>query len=259
MLMKIKSFLLACIALTASAPLLLADEFLSNEVKIHYYETGQGESVILIHGLYSSARMNWELPGVTARLARHFRVIALDNRGHGQSDKPEGDDQYGPEMAEDIVRLMDHLQIKKAHVVGYSLGGMITMKLLTLHPERVQSAVLGGMGWLKEGSALQRFWEVLPEHRNSPVPPACLRGMAKLAVTEEQVRAIHVPVTIIVGERDPCRGLYVRPLRRIRPDWPERVVPDAGHISCVTKPEFRDELAVALLRQADATNPTVNH
>jgi pimeloyl-ACP methyl ester carboxylesterase len=248
--MRLKDVLLTCLALTAGAAMLRADEFVSNGVKIHYQITGQGEPVILIHGLYSSARMNWDLPGVTAKLAEHFQVIALDNRGHGLSDKPQGEDQYGPEMAEDIVRLMDHLQIQKAHVVGYSLGGMITLKLLTLHPERVRSAVLGGMGWLKEGSSLQRVWEMLPDRGRSTVPPACVHGAAQLAVTEEQVKAVRVPVTIIVGDRDPCRRLYVQPLRRIRPDWPERVVVGAGHVNCILKPQFKDELEKALEQQA---------
>jgi pimeloyl-ACP methyl ester carboxylesterase len=207
--MRTTFILLTLLVLAVGMAVLRADEFDSKGVRIHYEIKGEGEPVILIHGLYASAAANWNLPGVTEKLATHFQVIALDNRGHGQSDKPGGEDQYGPEMAEDIVRLMDHLKIQKAHVVGYSLGGMITLKLLTLHPERVKSAVLGGMGWLKEGSELQRFWEALPGRGASTVPPACLHGMAKLAVTEEQVRAVKVPVTIIVGDRDPCRRLYV--------------------------------------------------
>ena len=139
--------------------MLHADEFNSNGVKIHYLVEGKGDPVILVHGLYSSTMMNWQAPGIMADLAKHYQVIAFDNRGHGQSGKPEAEDQYGVQMAEDVVRLMDHLQLRKAHVVGYSLGGMITMKLLTLRPERVTTAVLGGMGWLKTGSPLQHFWD----------------------------------------------------------------------------------------------------
>ena len=252
--MKTRIVSLTLAALAAGAAALRADDFLSKGVKIHYEVSGQGEPVILIHGLYSSARMNWGLPGITAALAQHFQVIALDNRGHGQSDKPDGEDQYGPEMAEDIVRLMDHLHIQKARVVGYSLGGMITMKLLTLHPERVRSAVLGGMGWLQEGSPLQRFWETLPG-RSALVPAACLHGMAKLAVTEAQVKAVRVPVTIIVGDRDPCRRLYVEPLLRIRPDWPEKVISGAGHLNCIFKSEFKNELQKALRQPVAGDQP----
>ena len=223
-----------------------ADDFDSAGTRIHYTVTGQGEPVILIHGLYSSAKMNWEMPGITAELAKRYRVIALDCRGHGLSDKPEEEGKYGPEMAQDVVRLMDHLKISKAHVVGYSMGGMITMKLLTMHPDRVSSAVLGGMGWLKTDSPLQRFWEVAKGRGKQRVPVACLHGFSELAVTEHEVKAVKVPVTIVVGDRDPCRRMYVEPLRRIRPDWPEHVIAGAGHLNCVAKPAFKTQLKTAL-------------
>src|SRR5437764_612909 len=98
--------------------------FDSRGVKIHYTVEGQGAPVVLIHGLHSSADINWRVPGTIKTLAAHYRVIAFDVRGHGHSDKPDKDDAYGVEMAEDVVRLMDHLKIDKAHIVGYSMGGM---------------------------------------------------------------------------------------------------------------------------------------
>jgi len=226
--------------------MLHAEEFNSNGVKIHYVVMGKGEPVILVHGLYSSAKMNWEMPGTVAQLARHYQVIAFDNRGHGQSGKPEAVDQYGVQMAEDVVRLMDYLHLPKAHLVGYSLGGMVTMKLLTLHPERVSSAVLGGMGWLKAGSPLQHVWDGFKGRGISTLPAACLAGIAELAVTEAEVKAVRVPVTIIVGDRDPCRLMYVEPLRRVRPDWPEHAIADAGHLNCILKAEFKAQIEAAL-------------
>lgn len=81
------------------------------------------------------------------------------------------------------------------------------MKLLTTHPQRVKSAVLSGMGWLKSGSRLQTFWELVPDRGNQKVPVACLHGLAQLTVTEAEVKAVRVPVTIIVGEKDPCRRM----------------------------------------------------
>ena len=234
------------VVVSGGARLLHAGEFTSNGVKIHYVVEGQGEPVILVHGLNSSAKVNWVTPGTVTALAERYRVIAFDNRGHGQSGRPEADDQYGVQMVEDVVRLMDHLQITKASVAGYSLGGMIAMKLLALHPERVSSAVLGGMGWLDADSPQQHFWEVTTGRRHTTVPAACLRGMAKLAVTQAEIKAVSVPVTIIVGELDPCRRLYVEPLLRVRPDWPEHVVQGAGHINCVTKPDFKTQLEAAL-------------
>jgi pimeloyl-ACP methyl ester carboxylesterase len=223
-----------------------ADDFESAGVKIHYTVSGQGDPVLLVHGLYSSALMNWDLPGITKELALHYPVIAPDLRGHGQSGKPAGEAAYGTQMVEDMVRLMDHLGIKKARMAGYSMGGMIVMKLLVLHPDRVETAVLGGMGWLKQSSPLQRVWERMSPPNLGGTPAACVNAIAQLAVTADEVRAIKTPVTVIVGDRDPCRRLYVAPLQTIRPDWPVRIIAGAGHIECVGKPEFKTELEKAL-------------
>src|SRR5437899_2485287 len=229
-------------------PALPADEvashtFDSKGVSIYYTVEGAGPPVLLVHGLYSSGQMNWRLPGVTKALAKDYQVVTIDVRGHGGSGKPEKDSDYGVEMVEDLVRLLDQLNIKKAHVIGYSMGGMITMKLLTTHPERVESAILGGMGWLREGSRLQEFWGRLPERQNAKgTPQACPRSLGALAVTESEVKAIKLPVEVIVGDHDPVRGMYVEPLKTMRPDWPVKVVPDAGHITCITQPEFRDDI-----------------
>jgi pimeloyl-ACP methyl ester carboxylesterase len=216
--------------------------FDSKGVSIRYTVEGKGDPVLLIHGLYSSGQVNWRAPGVVKALVANHEVITMDVRGHGGSDKPQQADAYGLAMVEDVVRLLDHLGIKKAHIAGYSMGGMITMKLLTTHPERVKSAVLGGMGWLKEGSALQNFWSELPERKGGGTPSACVRSFGALAVTEAEVKAIRVPVTVIVGERDPVKGLYVEPLEKIRADWPVAVIPEAGHINCIFKPAFKEDI-----------------
>src|SRR5207249_2155515 len=142
---------------------------------ISYTVEGKGEPVVLIHGLYASAQVNWRAPGVIRILATNHQVIAPDVRGHAASGKPEQESAYGVEMAEDIVRLLDHLKIPKAHIVGYSMGGMITMKLLTRHPDRVKSALLGGMGWLREGSPLQNSWSRFRERPGSVPPSVCVR------------------------------------------------------------------------------------
>src|SRR5207302_6396416 len=73
-----------------------------------------------------------------------FQVIALDCRGHGKSDKPHDPAQYGPEMAADVVRLLDHLKIEKAHLIGYSSGAFIAGKVAAIHHELVLSVVYGG-------------------------------------------------------------------------------------------------------------------
>jgi len=122
--------------------------FDSNGVRIHYTVEGEGEPVILVHGLAANADLNWRRPGVIRALSRHYRVIAFDLRGHGLSGKPQDPNAYGSEMIEDIARLMDHLKIGKAHIAGYSLGGFLLLKFLAVHPERVQSAAICAAGWI---------------------------------------------------------------------------------------------------------------
>jgi pimeloyl-ACP methyl ester carboxylesterase len=222
----------------------------SNGVSISYTVEGKGEPVVLIHGLYASAQVNWRAPGVIRILATNHQVIALDVRGHAASGKPTQEADYGVEMAEDIVRLLDHLKIPKTHIVGYSMGGMITMKLLTRHPDRVKSALLGGMGWLREGSPLQKSWSRMRDRPGSVPPSVCIRSLGALAVTEEEVKAIKVPVAVIIGENDPIRRLYVEPLERIRTDWPVTLVPAAGHLDCILMPEFKQGIKKWLEEQA---------
>jgi len=166
-------FALASVALSLTAMSSVADEFDSAGVKIHYAVQGRGDPVILIHGLYSSGRMNWDMPGTSALIAKHFQVITLDCRGHGRSDKPEAANAYGTNMVEDVVRLMDHLNIKQARLAGYSMGGMISMKLAVTHPERVTAVVLGGMGWLKSGALLNSVWDNVNRSKFN-VPASCL-------------------------------------------------------------------------------------
>jgi pimeloyl-ACP methyl ester carboxylesterase len=242
---KIFSFAFACIALMLSAMHSVADEFDSAGVKIHYAIRGNGEPVILIHGLYSSGRMNWDLPGTTTLLAKHFQVVALDCRGHGRSDKPHAEDAYGTQMVEDVVRLMDHLKIQRARVAGYSMGGMIGMKLTVTHPGRVNQLVLGGMGWHKAGARMNSVWDKMDRNRFN-VPPACAKSFPALTVTEAEIKAVKIPVTMIVGDSDPCRQWYVEPLHEVRPDWLVHIIAGAGHINCVTKPDFKTQLAAAL-------------
>src|ERR1035437_8152878 len=196
----------------------------SNGVPIQYTVEGKGEPVVLIHGLYASARINWHAPGTIRALAKDYQAIALDVRGHGGSGKPKEEAAYGVEMMEDVVRLLDHLKVQKAHMVGYSMGGMIIMKLLTRHPDRVQSAVLGGMGWLRENGLKQSSWVQVPPRQRAATPAACVHSLGTLAVTEAELKAIRVPVTVLVGEHDPCRRLYVVPLQQIRDDWPVTLI-----------------------------------
>jgi pimeloyl-ACP methyl ester carboxylesterase len=121
------------------------DQFFdSNGVRIRYVDQGSGPPVVLIHGFSGSLESGWVETGVLPNLATDYRVIALDCRGFGQSDKPHDPKSYGIEMSQDVVRLLDHLGIPRAHIVGHSMGAGITAQLLTTHPDRFLTATLSG-------------------------------------------------------------------------------------------------------------------
>jgi pimeloyl-ACP methyl ester carboxylesterase len=112
-------------------------------IKIHYLTLGKGTPVILIHGYTGSAEGNWFRNGIAQALAKTNLVVAIDCRNHGRSDKPQ---PGGPGRAEDVIELMDHLKIQKAHFHGYSMGGGIVGRLMAMIPDRFITAGFGGSG-----------------------------------------------------------------------------------------------------------------
>jgi pimeloyl-ACP methyl ester carboxylesterase len=97
--------------------------------------------------------------GNLAALAADHPVVAIDLPGFGRSDKPATADAYGLQWIEDIALLLDQLNIRKAHIVGYSVGGIVALKFIAEHPDRVLSGTLSGMGWLAQGGGFQKIWE----------------------------------------------------------------------------------------------------
>ncbi len=116
----------------------------SDGVQIHYLTQGEsGSPVILVHGFTSSARGNWFNQGIVQHLVDNHQVIAIDMRNHGDSDTVnEGE----PGIVRDVLELMDHLQIDRAHMHGYSMGGYTTLAVLAVAPERLITASVGGAG-----------------------------------------------------------------------------------------------------------------
>ena len=107
----------------AAAPAAPPDQFFdSNGVRIRYVEQGQGPAIVLMHGYTGTLDRHFIANGVFANFAKDYRVIAMDLRGHGKSDKPHDPNAYGETMAGDVVRLLDHVKIPRAHVLGYLLG-----------------------------------------------------------------------------------------------------------------------------------------
>ena len=203
-------------------------------VKIHFLIEGTGEPVVLIHGLDSSARVNWQMPGTIDALARDHQVIAIDLPGYGESDKPDDPAAYGEQWVDDVILLLDRLNIRKAHIVGYSMGGMVALKLIAEHPDRVISGTLGGAGWLREDSILQKIW--------THMRTLGARSITELALTADQLKAIRIPVEILLGDRDPMKKLYVEPLETVRSDWRVIEIEGAGHLNCIFKKQFIDEI-----------------
>ncbi len=119
--------------------------YFDNEgVKIYYEIEGKGHDLFMIHGFAANIEMNWRMPNWIKVLKDEHRLILMDCRGHGKSDKPVDPAQYGIKMMEDIVKLMDHLSIEKSNFFDYSMDSRLTLNLLLREPKRVNCAILGG-------------------------------------------------------------------------------------------------------------------
>ncbi len=191
------------------SPAFAADEtFDSNGVKIRYVTEGKGVPVVLIHGWMSDSSM-WggDLAGNTKlKPAEGFMVIALDCRGHGKSDKPHDVKKYGTEVAEDIVRLLDHLKIEKAHLVGYSSGSFIAGKVVASHPDRILSVVYGGQAPVIQGkvketdfSECELFAKTVDEGKSLGAYLLAIMPAKEKKMTETQADAL---ARVLYGKKD---------------------------------------------------------
>lgn len=247
----------------------------SDGIKIHYLEEGQptapGAPVILIHGYTGNARGNWFLNGVADALAKRHWVVAIDCRGHGQSEKPHDAKMYGPRMAADVIELMDHLKIEKAHVHGYSMGGAITTQLLAMHPDRLLTAAYGGSG----------VPEVDPEQKakvpadNDGTDPKAAEASAKLRSNpdrdEEALRAvlaypwkpgergkidltkIKIPVLAINGELDKPNAKTHRMQRELG-NFKSVVLPGKSHLTAIMAGYIPPQYIESLVAFIDAND-----
>lgn len=204
--------------------------FRHGDVEIAYLDEGQGEPIVLIHGFASNREVNWTYPGwVSTLTGAGRRVIALDNRGHGQSTKLyDPSDYHTRKMAEDVRALLDHLGISRADLFGYSMGARITAFLAVAHPERVRSAILGGLGYkLIDGVGLPesiaealeapsladvtdptaRTFRAFADQTKSDrrALAACIRG-SRQVMSVDEVSQIATPALVAVGTKDDVAG-----------------------------------------------------
>lgn len=142
-----------------SPPPLAPSGFIDSDgLKIHYESFGEGDPIILVHGWGVGLEFNWVATGWVEALQSKRQVIALDVRGHGDSDKPHQQDLYSYSvMARDVLSLMDHFGIGRADLMGYSLGAFSGVHLLGHHQERFNSMILAGIGDETEESAAEAF------------------------------------------------------------------------------------------------------
>jgi pimeloyl-ACP methyl ester carboxylesterase len=243
--------------------------FHHEDVELAFLDEGKGEPIVLVHGFASNAAVNWVQPGWFTTLKNAGRrVIALDNRGHGASAKLYDPARYHSAlMAEDVRALLDHLGLLRADVMGYSMGARIAAYLALKHPERVRSAILGGLGGhLIEGFGIPasvadafeapslnavadpvgRTFRAFAEQTKSDLKAlaACLRG-SRQTLAREEVAAIKLPVLIAVGSLDPIAGSAAE-LASLLPRGQVLDIPQRDHMTAVGDRVFKQGVVAFL-------------
>ncbi|MGL4396472.1 MAG: alpha/beta fold hydrolase [Hyphomicrobium sp.] len=250
--------------------------FDSAGVDIAFLDTGGGADrppVLLIHGFASNVSTNWVSTSWIDTLTKAgYRVIALDNRGHGASAKLYELSDYGsPLMAEDASRLLAHLAIPQAHVVGYSMGARITAFLALAHPEQVRSVVFSGLGInMVRGLAgtgpiahaleapsiadvtnpTARTFRAFAEQTRSDLKAlaVCIRA-ARSPITAEMIGMIGCPALVAVGDEDVVGG-PAEDLARLLPKGRAFVIEGRDHMKAVGDRTHKAAVA-AFLKNVD--------
>lgn len=238
--------------------------FIHDTLEIAYFDAGKadGPSILLIHGFASSAKVNWVFPSWLKTLGdAGYRVVALDNRGHGASAKPHDPAVYHPHtMAGDAVALLDHLGIDQTHIMGYSMGARIAAFLALAHPQRVHSLVFGGLGigmvsgvgdWDPIADALLapslddvehergRMFRAFAEQTKSDrrALAACISTSRDLLSAQDMAR-IAAPTLIAVGTKDDIAGSAAE-LAALMPQATAIDIPNRDHMLAVGDKVFK--------------------
>lgn len=244
-------------------------KFNSGGVEIAYETAGTGDPILLIHGFASTGRVNWWDTGWVKTLADSGRmVITFDHRGHGQSGKLYSSERYtAVDMAEDARRLLDHLAIPQADVMGYSMGARVSAFLTLLHPERVRRAVFAGLasrmitgvgGAEAIAQALEapsksdvtdiaaKSFRIFAEQTRSDLKAlaACIRS-SREKISAEDLGRISVPVLVVAGEKDDVAG-DVETLVAAIPGARGVTLPNRNHMNAVGDRGYKDAVLAFL-------------
>lgn len=238
--------------------------FTHDGLELAFFDEGDpsGAPVLLIHGFASTANVNWVHPGWLKTLGdAGYRVIAIDNRGHGASAKPRDAEAYRPwHMAGDAIALLDHLGIPEANIMGYSMGARISVFAALASPDRVHSLVLGGLGigmtdgvgdWDPIADALLapsidtvthargRMFRAFADQTKSDreALAACIRGSRDLVARSDMGR-IEAPTLIGVGTKDDIAG-SPQELAALMPHATALDIPGRDHMLAVGDRVFK--------------------
>jgi pimeloyl-ACP methyl ester carboxylesterase len=235
-------------------------------VRIAYEVIGNGEPVVLVHGFASDRMQNWRAPGWydTLTIAGR-RVIALDCRGHGESDKPHAIDAYGDRMVDDIALVMADTDVSSADVMGYSMGGMLTMGMMMRHPARVQRAIIAGVGetYFREAGIrrhaiadaltvsdpstladlVQKQFRLFAGQKGKDLAAlaACMRA-ERTVYPREQLGTWAGEVLVVCGENDILTGSPVG-LANVFPNGRAVTVPGRDHMTAVGDKVYKQAVA----------------
>lgn len=230
--------------------------------RIAYAVAGNGKPVLLIHGFASSREQNWGSTGWISRLTQdRFRVVSFDCRGHGHSDKPHDPAAYGPHMIDDILAVMDAAAMPEAFVMGYSMGAMLAIRFLMLHPERVKKVVAAGIG--QNYFAEHQSWRAMIAAAMLTDDPSQIedrearkfrifggqKGKDRLALAAcmqsprhmykpEELKASQRPVLVVAGETDELVGSPVS-LAKSFADGRAVILPNKDHMTAVGDPGYK--------------------
>jgi pimeloyl-ACP methyl ester carboxylesterase len=232
-------------------------------VRLAYETIGDGKPIVLVHGFASSRAQNWRETGWYKTLNdAGYAVTAMDCRGHGESDKPRDDESYGDKMVADIATVMDAAGLERADVMGYSMGGILTVSLLMTQPERIRRAVTAGVGekYFEDSVARRKgiaaalrapdpatitdplqkgFRDFAAQASKDILALAACMSARRTVYTKEQLGACRAPVLVVDGENDVQSG-RPEPLAQAFAVGRAIVVPRRDHMTAVGDKVYKE-------------------